>query len=358
MANPEHLERLRERLASRSGSRKRRRDTVLDLSGADLSKAKLVFADLDYANLTNAKLIGANLTKSQLNGTRLEGADLTGADLSYASLRFTELRGANLSRAILTGANVDNADLFEANLRKAQIGYSTFIKTDLSEAVGLNEVRHIGPSSIGVDTLLQSKGRIPENFLRGCGFQPWEIQNAKLYDPSLTPHEISELHYKIFDCRTRGPLFIAGVFISYSRKDELFVDAIYERLQEEGASVWLDRHDMLAGDLQKQVGRAIRLNNVVLLALSEASTASDWVENELDMARKKELKEDRDVLCPVALDESWKRKLDDQTSDRVLWRTLTKKNILDFSKWQDTEEFDTQFAKLLRGLRINYEPKK
>ena len=108
--------------------------------------------------------------------------------------------------------------------------------------------------------------------------------------------------------RNRGPLYIGGVFISYSHADAKFVDKVYERLGEEGASVWLDRHDMVAGPLQKQVSRAIRLNDVVLLVLSEASVKSDWVENELDMARRKEKEEKRDVLCPVALDDAWKAK--------------------------------------------------
>jgi hypothetical protein len=115
---------------------------------------------------------------------------------------------------------------------------------------------------------------------------------------------------------------------------------------------------MVAGSLQKQIGRAIRLYDVVLLVLSSASIKSDWVENELEMARRKEKEENRDVLCPVALDDSWKAKVENiESDDRQLWRTLTKKNILDFANWQ-TAAFDMQFDKLLRGLKIYYEPKK
>ena len=106
---------------------------------------------------------------------------------------------------------------------------------------------------------------------------------------------------------------------------------------------------MLAGDLQKQIGRAIRLNDVVLLVLSESSVESDWVEHELEQARRKEKEEGRDVLCPVALDDAWKAKVDGD----VLWRQLKKKNILDFSQWK-TKAFEKPFAKLLKGLKINY----
>ena len=47
--------------------------------------------------------------------------------------------------------------------------------------------------------------------------------------------------------------------------DAGFVDEIRSRLIEKGVSVWLDRHDLVAGLLQKEIDRAVRLNDVVLL---------------------------------------------------------------------------------------------
>src|SRR5208337_166132 len=114
---------------------------------------------------------------------------------------------------------------------------------DLSEVQGLSSVQHDGPSSIGSDTLVLSKGRIPDTFLQGCGLAPWEVLSARLYDPNLTPHEVSELLYKVFDKRTHGPIFIGGLFISHSWENSEFVDMLCERLKREGANVWLDRHD-------------------------------------------------------------------------------------------------------------------
>lgn len=106
---------------------------------------------------------------------------------------------------------------------------------------------------------------------------------------------------------------------------------------------------MVAGDVNKQIGRAIRLQDVVLVVLSEASVNSNWVEHELKMARDKEKKGHHDVLCPVALDDSWKKK------DGVTWHQLKKKNILDFSKWK-TKAFQQPFQKLIKGLKIYYPP--
>ena len=103
--------------------------------------------------------------------------------------------------------------------------------------------------------------------------------------------------------------------------------------------------------MQRQVDRAIRINDVVLLVLSEASVNSVWVDHELRVAHKKEQEEKRDVLCPVALDEAWKDKMNE-----VLWeQVLTTKHVLDFSKWATEAEFEPQFQKLVTGLKIYYE---
>jgi len=40
---------------------------------------------------------------------------------------------------------------------------------DLSQVHGLESVYQRGPSTVGVDTLFRSNGKIPEVFLRGCG---------------------------------------------------------------------------------------------------------------------------------------------------------------------------------------------
>jgi hypothetical protein len=178
-----------------------------------------------------------------------------------------------------------------------------------------------------------------------------------LYDPALTAEQFAEGQNLVYQERTSGPLCIGGVFISYSHKDAEFVDRLYERLKEKGIPAWLDRHDIVTGPLHGQVSRAIRLNDVLLLVLSEPSINSEWLENQLVMARRKEKEQNREVLCLVALDDSWKAKVGDPKSDeRQLWRSLTKDNVLDFSKWK-TKAFFTQFDNLLRRMEIYYEAK-
>lgn len=135
-----------------------------DLTGADLAGTDLVGTDLRGANLTRANLTQANLDGADLREASLDGAYLARAYLSEASLTQANLREALLERTILDGARLQGADLSRAGL------FATVLtNVDLSQVRGLDTVRHGGPSTIGIDTLLRSGGKIPEAFLRGCG---------------------------------------------------------------------------------------------------------------------------------------------------------------------------------------------
>ncbi len=144
------------------------------------------------------------------------------------------------------------------------------------------------------------------------------------------------------------PVQIFHLFISYSHADSAFVDKIEEKLNEKGIRFWRDVHHATAGRLEKQIDRAIRHNPTVLVILSENSIKSDWVEHEVRTARELEKETGRDVLCPVALDDSWK---DSPWPKRVMEQVM-EYNILDFSKWEDDTEFGKLFKKLIDGLGI------
>ena len=221
---------------------------------------------------------------------------------------------------------------------------------DLSQTTGLQDVIHNGPSTIGTNTLVLSKGKIPEVFLRGCGLSDWEIQVSKLYDPDLSNEEINDIQYKMYDLRATQALQISPLFISYSHADGSFVDKIEKHLNNKGIRFWRDIHDMKAGRLEKQIDRAIRQNPTVLLILSSNCIRSDWVEHEVRTARELEKEMGRDVLCPVALDDSWKSS---PWPKRVMEQVM-EYNILDFSAWKDDIKFGSTFNKLIIGLGLFY----
>ncbi|MEB3335179.1 MAG: pentapeptide repeat-containing protein [Cyanobacteriota bacterium] len=110
-----------------------------NLSGVNLSRAKLPKADFAGVNLQKAVLIATNLSgaylgRADLSGANLVEANLGGAnliesDISEAKLYNANLRGANLGFAVLAGAQLNMANLSEANL-----GFAKLPKADLNKA--------------------------------------------------------------------------------------------------------------------------------------------------------------------------------------------------------------------------------
>jgi uncharacterized protein YjbI with pentapeptide repeats len=233
-----------------------------------LSRAKLSGADLSEANLSHANLIGAKLSRANLSGADLYEADLSQADLSEANLSHANLSGAllsqadlsetNLSHANLSGAFISRANLSHANLSHANLSgtilshaelfYTTIVDVDLSLASGLESVDHRGPSSIGIDTLVLSKGNIPPAFLRGCGLQDWLIEAAPLFQENLTTAEVNDILYRVFPLRSGQAFQFYSCFISYSHADKPFARRLYDTLQGRGIRCWLDQRQLLPGD--------------------------------------------------------------------------------------------------------------
>jgi uncharacterized protein YjbI with pentapeptide repeats len=282
----------------------------LDLHGMDLSLTDLREADLSHTNLSNANLkevdlIQTSLVEANLEAANLQGAYLFRANLFGAQLRQANLQGANLSAARITGAGLFHANLSDCDLRETQfqvvnmrgsvlaganllftvfhgvdfhdadfsnarLSSTIFVSCDLSGAVGLKRVIHDGPSHIDGDTFRESRGSLPSEFLSGCGLEQWQIIESRLYAPQLTADDIRQICNELFAERASGNL-MRRTFISYSHADAKFVDKLQKRLKREGVSVWLDKHELFAGGLQKQIHRAISEQDVVILVLSEHS---------------------------------------------------------------------------------------
>lgn len=346
-----------------------------NLAGAELSHANLQKADLGDASLDRAYLPGADLWDADLRGATLTGATLTCANLAGADLTDDDLSGANLIGALLIGArlrgtrfegtllanaNLDRAELAGADLAGATVNGTIFANIDLSVVNGLEWVTVQGPCTVGLDTMVASRGQIPSGFLRRCGLLPWQIELARLFDPALDPVRLSEVQGRICELRKTQFPWAGGIFISYSHRDRAVVDKLRDWLLSEGFPVWLDRCSLTAGPLQDQIDRAIRAHDVVLLVLSEASIDSDWVEHELRAARRREKAESRNILCPIALDKSWMSKVQGERNlgahPDVNWEHLSGKNVLDFSGWQEEATFAEALERLTQGLKSWYFP--
>jgi hypothetical protein len=357
MANPEHVTVLEGGVKAWNQWRKDNHVLSPDLSGINLIRADLTGADLSSANLKGSYLVRANLTEANLAGANLTGANLAGAnfkradlsvahfirtDLSGAVLTGANLYGTNLSSAHLVGATLNSTRFYSAvvngaNFARSKLGNSSFGNMDMQEANGLEEVIHSGPSTIGIDTLYLSKGRLPDVFLRGCGVP----EDFIAYTPALIG-AVQVIQF--YSC-----------FISFSTRDEDFAKRLHARMRQEKLRVWFAPEDMKGGEkLNQQIETAILVNDRLLLVLSEESMRSSWVTNEIKKARHIEKTQSRRKLFPIRLVsyetiKDWDRinpDIDIEVAEEV--QTYF---IPDFSQWKDHDAFEKTFARLLRDLR-------
>jgi len=82
--------------------------------------------------------------------------DLNGIEFSGNYFSRFDLRKTDLMEAILYSVFLSDADLSGAFL-----GFIVFVEVDLSTLKGLEMVEHLGPSVIGIGTIIYSRGKIP-----------------------------------------------------------------------------------------------------------------------------------------------------------------------------------------------------
>lgn len=368
MANEEHVARLQEDVAAWQHWREEHPLIRPDLSGSDLSGAflhavalygsdlhgtLLIGTDLNDANLHDADLREANLREADLSGSDLHHADLSGtdlssallsgavlyeadlraanlhaADLSGADLRGADLRAADLSKAVLYNTDLRGAALNGADLRRAKLAQTNLNQLDLRQVKGLDKVEHFGPSDIGIQTIYQSHGEIPEAFLRGVGVPDNFIEYM---------HSLTGQAFQYYSC-----------FISYASKDQAFAERLYADLQSKGVRCWFAPHHLKIGDkILDRIDESIRLYDKLLVILSKHSVESDWVEDEVTRALDKERQHpERTVLFPIRLDEA-------VMTARHAWASgiRLKRHIGDFSRWKMHDRYQQAFTRLLRDLQ-------
>ena len=210
MPNEEHVRIARQGAEAISEWRQQHPKEKLDLRDAPLTGVQLSSADLSWADLSRANLTGANIVAADLRRANLYGANLFGAVARQADLRGALLFATSLTKAVLR----------ETDFREARCNGTIFADCDLSECIGLETVRHFGPSFIGVETLWRSHGQVSEEFLRGSGVPETLI----IYLPSL----MTTVPFGFYTC-----------FISYADCDLEFAKKLYEDLQGKGVRCWL-----------------------------------------------------------------------------------------------------------------------
>ena len=98
--------------------------------------------------------------------------------------------------------------------------------------------------------------------------------------------------------------FAFDVFLSYSSKDRTKVQRVAQRLRDAGLQVWFDRWVIEPGDdILLEIEHGLEASRTMMLVMSSASMASDWVllERNTTMFRDPANKDRR--FIPVIIDD-------------------------------------------------------
>ncbi len=297
--------------------------TEADLSGSDFSRA-----DLRLTNLWGANLTGANLTDADLAGANLSEADLTGADLRRANLS-----GVNFSEAKLVRTDLRHADLSKANLNNVDVtdavmAWSLLGDVDISAIRGLHTIRHLGPSTIGIDTLYRSRGSIPEAFLKGVG----------------VPGDF--LKYK--DAVGRQSAQYNSFFIRCASDDLSFAAKLHADLLARGVRCWMLDDAGVNGAGLKQ---SIRFIDRVLIVFSKSALDSAWMEDELAVVLEEERRRKHPISFPLALDTAVMKANAAQIQEMKKTR-----QIGNFMQWADAAAYEKSLNRLLTVIGYETPP--
>ncbi len=316
MANPEHLEILKQ-------------GVVVWNKWRELSPE--INPDLSEAELPGFDLHNINLDETDLNHAILTSADMSGAMLYATNLTFADLDGAILKDAIIIGIDLRYTSLIGTDFTRAVIKALSFGNQDLRKLKGIETIYHESSSTIGIDTLYRSHGEIPEVFLRGCGVpEPFIVQIPALI-ASLEP-------IQFYSC-----------FISYSSKDHSFAERLHADLQSRGVRCWFAPEDLKIGaEIRTGIDESIRVHDKLLLVMSETSVKSQWVQQEVETALAQEREQGRTVLFPIRLDDA-------MMEVNAGWPSYLRntRNIGDFRTWKDHDSYTKAFDRLLRDLKAD-----
>ena len=299
-----------------------------DLTGADLDRAILSDADLSGANLTNA-----NLQRTSLIGAKLAGANLTGANFSGADLVRSDLSDALLPEADLFQTRIWGCNLSGTNFEGAALGYTVLQDCDLRGTAGLAQVRHDAPSSIGLDTIYRSGGRIPAEFLAGAG----------------VPGSVAALQEAI----AAAPPALTECYISCHDDDEEFARKLSDGLAAQGVKAWVfSQHvrgnplvSRLSSSDQEEIERWMRNYDKLIVVVSTRALDTEAILNDITAARDKQQSADQWLLYLVAPDDGLMR-----PTGRAA-RNMAAENVIFDLRDGDPATYDAELAKLADALK-------
>src|ERR1051326_4755964 len=229
---------------------------------------KLSTEDLVGINLSNTDMRGANFWMVNFSHADMRGADLTGAYLRDTNFYRANLNDASLKDSRLTSAIFTLTCLDRTDYPRAELALTIFRYIDLSTAKGL-ETYISGQPYLNIETLLLSKGNIPDELLKHTHLPQTMIDYAR----SLT-HNMSE------NIGSQAPL---KLFYCYTREDERLrghLERHLSLLKREGLVISWCYREITAGEYYEQkILSNIDTSDIFLVLVSPAFMNSDYCHN-------------------------------------------------------------------------------
>ncbi len=126
---------------------------------------------------------------------------------------------------------------------------------------------------------------------------------------------------------------MADIFISYAREDEERIQPLVQALEEQGWSVFWDRHIPAGQTWRSFIAKALRNAKCVIVVWSVHSLPSNWVSEEADEGKK------RNILVPLLLD---------KVEPPIGFRSI---QAADLSDWQLNQP-SPRFKKLVQDINL------
>ncbi|HMQ80217.1 MAG TPA: TIR domain-containing protein [Ignavibacteria bacterium] len=305
-----------------------------DFTSSKLTNVSFKDSYIENCNFSNALIKNSNFKLSHLVSSKFIFSNINNCIFDETFINETifdntELLESDLSNSLISFTIFNSTDLAKSNFLKSQFSYNIFADIDLSQVTGLETVIHAAPSTIGIDTLLNSEGNIDVKFLSGAGIPENIISNFK---------SIFGNSYQFYSC-----------FISYNEKDGKFAKKIYDNLTNAGIRCWFAPENLKAGDpIVTRIQEAMNQYDKLILILSENSVSSKWVQNEIEFGLLKEKRTNTSFLFPIVLDKSI-----NDSSSFVIQEMLSKRVYIDFSDWKNENLFKNSLSKLIRSLILS-----
>lgn len=302
----------------------------------DLSDVRLFNSHFDDCHIQECRLddmcvAGMRLEYSTIQASSACRIDFGGSRLNDCQVFGIAFTDCSFEGAMLIRVQFVNCSFEGTDFKGSVVSDLGFLNCDLSGSRGLEEAHHVGPSSIGLDTVGRSGG-LPSEFLVGSG----------------TSRQVAEAISQIGP----GPAQeknLASCFISYSTHDSEFASLLTKDLRDAGVRVWMFPDDaQWGGPLWGEIDRGIHDHDRLIAVLSSNYFSSGACQRELERALARKDREVREVLFPIRLDdtvfEGW---------DHYLKGDVQRLVIGDFTEYRDTVAYRASLKRLIAALRMH-----